>query len=61
MTFAAKVIRFNKQLHYTGAVLPEGVRIMNPFIESEQAMRIVTEFCDKYLNDTKTSAPDFRH
>src|SRR5688572_21254021 len=53
MTFAEKVIRFNKSLHYTGHPLPEGIRIMNPFRESEDTMRIVEEFYKKYYNDNK--------
>jgi hypothetical protein len=53
MTFAEKVIRFNKSLHYTGHPLPEGIRIMNPFRESEDTMRIVEEFYKKYYNDNR--------
>jgi hypothetical protein len=51
MTFADKVINFNKQLEYTGPQLPAGIRIMNPFKEEEQAMRISTEFYRKYYSD----------
>jgi hypothetical protein len=51
MTFAQKVIRFNKNLHYTGDPLPKGIRIMNPFSESDETMRIVKEFYNKYYND----------
>lgn len=50
-TFGERVIEFNKQLNYTGAPLPAGIRIMNPFNESDQAMKIVKTFCRKYLND----------
>lgn len=51
MTFAEKVIRFNKTLHYTGKSLPEGIRIMNPFRESEETIPIVKAFYSKYYND----------
>jgi hypothetical protein len=51
MTFADKVINFNKQLEYTGPQLPAGIRIMNPFKEEEQAMRISEEFYRKYYSD----------
>lgn len=51
MTFADKVIRFNRQLIYTGAALPPGIRIMNPFQESAQTMEIVNSFYHKYYND----------
>jgi hypothetical protein len=51
MTFADKVISFNQQLEYTGPQLPPGIRIMNPFREEEQALRISEEFYRKYYND----------
>ncbi|WP_426669685.1 uracil-DNA glycosylase family protein [Mucilaginibacter sp. McL0603] len=51
MTFADKVIRFNDQLEYTGPVLPQGIRIMNPFREFEQTTRISELFYRKYYND----------
>ena len=51
MTFAEKVIRFNKNLHYTGDPLPEGIKIMNPFRESPETMRVVELFYRKYYND----------
>lgn len=53
MTFAEKVIRFNKNLHYTGEPLPKGIRIMNPFRESNDAMTIVEAFYKKYYNDNR--------
>ena len=51
MSFANKIIRFNEQLVYTGDPLPPGIRIMNPFRESEQAMAISDAFYRKYYND----------
>jgi hypothetical protein len=51
MTFADSVIEFNKQLEYTGPKLPAGIRIMNPYKEEEQAMRISSQFYRKYYND----------
>jgi len=51
MTFADKVIQFNNQLEYTGAPLPPGVRIMNPFREFEQVAGISVLFYRKYYND----------
>ena len=53
MTFADKVIQFNQELTYTGAVLPPGIRIMNPFKEYPQTMGIVDTFYHKYYNDSK--------
>ncbi len=51
MTFADKAIRFNKQLNYTGAPLPPGIRIMNPFKEFDGTMQIADTFYHKYYND----------
>jgi hypothetical protein len=51
MTFADKVMRFNKQLTYTGDELPPGIRIMNPFKEFEQPIQIADAFYHKYYND----------
>jgi hypothetical protein len=51
LTFADKAIRFNKDLNYTGTPLPAGIRIMNPFKESTQAMQLTEIFYKKYYND----------
>ena len=51
MTFAEKVIGFNKTLHYTGKPLPSGIKILNPFRETSDTMRIVETFYNKYYND----------
>ena len=51
MTFAEKVILFNKSLHYTGKPLPDGIKIMNPFREAPDTMRVVDTFYNKYYND----------
>lgn len=53
MTFADKVIRYYHELTYTGAPLPPGIRIMNPFREDAQVMQIVEAFYRKYYNDNK--------
>jgi hypothetical protein len=50
-TFADKAIRFNKALNYNGADLPSGIRIMNPFKESSQALELTKIFYKKYYND----------
>ncbi|TFF33545.1 SMUG2 DNA glycosylase family protein [Mucilaginibacter psychrotolerans] len=51
MTFADKVIEFNRGLEYTGPPLPTGIRIMNPFREEEEVFRISEEFYRKYYAD----------
>jgi hypothetical protein len=53
MTFADKVTRFIKELSYTGTPLPTGIRVMNPYRESEETMRIATTFYDKYYGDNQ--------
>jgi len=53
MTFGDKVIQFNEELEYKGAVLPDGIRIMNPFKEYEQTMVIADSFYHKYYNDNE--------
>jgi hypothetical protein len=51
MTFADKIILFNKQLAYTGGALPPGIHIMNPFKDAEQTIKIADAFYHKYYND----------
>jgi hypothetical protein len=53
MTFAQKIIEFNKQLQYTGDTLPAGIRIMNPFKENTQALLISDVFYHKYYDDNE--------
>ncbi|MFY0256072.1 uracil-DNA glycosylase family protein [Chitinophaga sp. 30R24] len=50
MTFAAHIIAFNQQLHFTGK-LPAGIRVMNPFREGPGIMDIMTQFYQKFYND----------
>jgi len=53
MTFANKVIRFIKELNYTGHPLPPAIRIMNPYREFEGTMDIAAAFYRKYYNDNE--------
>ncbi len=50
MTFANKVIAFNRQLVFTDP-LPAGIRMMNPFRENEQVEATITAFYKKFYND----------
>ncbi len=52
-TFADKVIKFNRQLDYTGD-LPDGVRIMNPFKTNKEILPISKIFYKRFYNDFKT-------
>lgn len=49
-TFADKVIRFNKGLRFKG-ILPDGIRIMNPFREDKKVNAIAAAFYKKYYDD----------
>jgi hypothetical protein len=51
MTFGQKVIRFHEQLAYSGTPLPEGIGVINPFVESTTAMDNLKAFTEKYLHD----------
>ena len=51
MTFADKVFRYYQDLTYSGKPLPAGIRIMNPFQEDPQVMRIVEAFYHKYYDN----------
>src|SRR5882757_1409878 len=53
MTFAGKVIRFIKELSYTGNPLPPAIRIMNPYREFEGTMDIAAAFYRKYYDDNE--------
>jgi len=50
MTFADKVIQFNKQLDFKGN-LPAGISIMNPFKENPQVITLMEQFYKKFYND----------
>ncbi|MEI9945606.1 MAG: uracil-DNA glycosylase family protein [Chitinophagaceae bacterium] len=49
-TFADRIVAFNKQLDFSGA-LPGGISIMNPFKENKNVISISSEFYKKYYND----------
>jgi len=49
-TLATQIIRFNTSLNFKGE-LPAGIHIMNPFKESEAALKASTVFYQKYYAD----------
>lgn len=51
-TFADKVINFNQKLKYTGK-LPEGISVLNPFIDNNETLVVMSQFYKKYYNDNK--------
>jgi hypothetical protein len=53
MSFADQVIAFNRQLHYPGK-LPEGFRVMNPYLDNPETLDVMQQFYRKYYNDETT-------
>lgn len=51
-TFADKVITFNLNLEYTGE-LPEGFRVINPYLDNPETIRVMKRFYRKYYDDTR--------
>lgn len=49
-TFADRVIEFNRNLTFAGQ-LPPAFRVMNPFIENPETMRVMEQFYKKYYSD----------
>lgn len=50
MTFAERAIRFNHTLGYEGE-LPVDFRVLNPFQDNPETVRVMEEFYRKYYND----------
>ncbi|MCO6496014.1 MAG: SMUG2 DNA glycosylase family protein [Bacteroidetes bacterium] len=49
-TIADKVIFYNRNLEYYGK-LPDGFKVLNPFIENPETMKVMETFYHKYYND----------
>jgi hypothetical protein len=50
--FADKVIDFNRNMNYTGE-LPAGFRVINPFEDNSETIKVMEQFYRKYYNDVK--------
>ncbi|MBT2622150.1 SMUG2 DNA glycosylase family protein [Chryseobacterium sp. ISL-6] len=50
-TFADKVIEFNKNLHYNGA-LPDRFQVLNPYFDNPETMDVMQQFYHKYYDDS---------
>ena len=50
-SFGDKVIDFNRSLHYTGA-LPNGFKVMNPYMDNPETMEVMKAFYHKFYNDS---------
>ena len=49
---ADKIIKFNRVLDYQGE-LPEGFRVLNPFLENPETIPVMEAFYRKYYNDSE--------
>lgn len=49
-TFAERVIDYNEQLRFTEP-LPEGFKVMNPFLKNPEGLTAMKQFYRKYYND----------
>ena len=50
-TFGQKVVEYNRNLNFTGA-LPEGFRVLNPFFDNPETIEVMEAFYQKYYNDS---------
>lgn len=50
-TFADKVIRFNRHLHYSGN-LPKGFQVMNPYLDNPETLDVMQQFYKKFYDDS---------
>lgn len=51
-TFADKIIEFNRTLSYDGS-LPEGFRVINPYLDNPETLSVMQRFYRKYYSDTR--------
>ena len=50
-TFGEKVIDFNRQLHYSGA-LPDDFMVINPYLDNPETLTVMEQFYHKFYGDT---------
>ncbi len=50
-SFADRVIAFNRQLAYAGE-LPQGFKVLNPYLELPETMQVMQQFYKKYYADS---------
>ncbi len=53
LTFAEKVIRFHQELQLS-ATLPNNIKVMNPYQNQPEVMKILEEFCTTFFQDNRT-------
>jgi len=50
--FGEKVIDFNLNLKYSG-LLPDGFRVLNPYLDNPETLDMMQQFYHKYYNDSE--------
>ena len=50
--FGEKVIDFNLNLKYSG-LLPDGFRVLNPYLDNPETLDVMKQFYHKYYNDSE--------
>lgn len=50
-TFGEKVTAFNRKLNFTDA-LPEGFKVLNPYLDNPETMVVMEQFYKKFYNDS---------
>ena len=51
-SFGDKVIDFNKELNFTGA-LPEGFQVLNPYLDNPETIEVMKQFYQKFYSDSE--------
>lgn len=51
-SFGDKVINFNRQLNFSGA-LPDGFKVINPYMDNPETMQVMQQFYHKFYSDTE--------
>lgn len=50
---ANKIITFNRNLFYNGQ-LPDDFRVMNPYLDNPETLKVMSQFYKKYYNDNNS-------
>ncbi|MCK8142301.1 SMUG2 DNA glycosylase family protein [Flavobacterium sp. I-SCBP12n] len=51
-SFGDKVINFNRQLNFSGA-LPDGFKVINPYMDNPETMQVMQQFYHKFYSDNE--------
>ena len=51
-SFGDKIISFNRQLQYSGA-LPDGFQVLTPYADNPETMEVMRQFYQKFYADSE--------